>query len=108
MFLLKDFYERVPRFSKQYKYLLGEKIIDCIIRMIMNIVSANGERVDHKRIIFIESILSNIEELFIYIRIAEELKQFKSATAYPFLIEKLMDISRQSSGWKKIYIPRNS
>jgi hypothetical protein len=38
VFLLKDLYERIPKFSKQYKYLLGERLIDCTIEIIKQIM----------------------------------------------------------------------
>ena len=107
MFLLKDFYERVPKFSKQYKYILGEKMINCVVEIIMMITKANNERMDKKRIVIIEEIQNKVDELFVYIRIAEELKQFNSSNAYAYLIEKLNDIGKQSTGWRKIYSPQN-
>lgn len=103
MFLLKDFYERVPKFSKQYKYLLGEKMIGCVVEIIMFITKANNERMDKKRVVLIEEIQHKVDELFVYVRIAEELKQFNSASAYAFLTEKLNEIGRQSTGWKNMY-----
>lgn len=107
MFLLKDFYERVPKFSKQYKYILGEKMISCVVEIIMTIVEANNERVDRKRVLVIEKILSKIDELLVYVRIAEELKQFNSPKTYIYLIEKINEISKQGTGWRKIYLPQN-
>lgn len=108
MFLLKDFYERVPKFGKQYKYLLGEKMINCVVEIILKITEANSENIKSRRVLIIENILYKIDELFVYIRIAEELKQFKSSSVYPYLIEKLTDLERQGTGWKKIYLPQNS
>jgi len=32
--LLKEFYQRVPKFAKQYKYLLGEKLIGANVEVI--------------------------------------------------------------------------
>lgn len=107
MFLLRDLYERIPRFSKQYKYLLGEKLIDCDIEIIKEIAEANNERMKSKRLEHIEIILKKVDEMFVYVRIAEELKQFKSSSAYPYLIEKLSEISRQGTGWRKLYLPQN-
>ncbi len=107
MFLLRDFYERVPKFSKQYKYILGEKMISCVVEIIMLITKANNERMDKRRVLIIEEIINKTDELFVYVRIAEELKQFNSSSAYSYLIEKITDISKQSTGWRKIYIPQN-
>ena len=107
VFLLKDLYERIPKFSKQYKYLLGERLIDCTIEIIKQISLANNERSKLKRVEHLDIVLQKIDEMFVYVRIAEELKQFKSSSAYPYLIEKLSEISRQGTGWRKIYLPQN-
>ena len=107
IFLLKDLYERIPKFSKQYKYLLGERLIDCTIEIIKQISLANNERSKLKRVEHLDIVLQKIDEMFVYVRIAEELKQFKSSSAYLYLIEKLSEISRQGTGWRKIYLPQN-
>ena len=107
LFLLKDIHERIPKFSKQYKYVLGERLIDCNVEILKEISEANRSRLKSIRLGHIEKIISKTDEMFLYIRIAEELKQFKAVTAYPYLIEKLADISRQGTGWRKLYIPQN-
>lgn len=89
LFLLKDLYERVPKFSKQYKYLLGDKLILCNVEIVKEISKANSQKIKLQRVKHIEIILEYIDEMFIYIRIAEELHQFNSKNAYPYLIEKL-------------------
>ncbi len=36
MFILKDLYIRAPKFSKQYKYMLGEKMLEsCIDNIVL-------------------------------------------------------------------------
>jgi hypothetical protein len=99
---------RIPKFSKEYKYLLGERLIDCNVEIIKNISEANSQAVMTKRVECIERILKEIDEMFVYIRIAEELKQFKASSAYPYLVDKLSDISTQATGWRNFYLPRNS
>ena len=99
LFLLKDLYERIPKFSKQYKYLLGERLLDCNVELIKEISAANRTRQKSVRIEHINKLIIITDEMFLYIRIAEELKQFKSTSAYPYLIEKLADVSRQGTGW---------
>lgn len=107
LFLLKELYERVPKFNKQYKYLLGDKLIQCNVEIIKEISKANNQKSKIVRIKHIEMILEYIDEMFIYIRISEELHQFNSKNAYPYLIEKLSEISRQATGWKRLYSPQN-
>jgi hypothetical protein len=47
--LLREFYERVPKFGKQYKYLLGERIIGANIEGIRLILEINNARELPKR-----------------------------------------------------------
>jgi len=108
IFLLKDLYERIPKFSKEYKYLLGERLIDCNIEIIKEIGAANSQTIMQKRVECIEKILKKVDEMFIYIRIAEELKQFNASSAYPYLVDKLADLSTQATGWRNFYLPQNS
>lgn len=108
IFLLKDFYVRLPKFDKQYKYLLGEKITDCVIDLIIKITEANNEKFTRKRIEAINKIELKVDELFVYVRLAEELNQWKTTNVYPYLIEKINEIGKQTTGWRKIYEPRNS
>ncbi len=107
LFLLKDLYERVPKFNKQYKYLLGDKLIRCNVEILKEISKANNEKIKIQRVKHLDMILEYVDEIFIYVRIAEELKQFKSSTVYPYLIEKLSEVSRQATGWRKLYLPQN-
>ncbi len=105
--MLKDMYERIPKFSKQYKYILGARMIDCNVELIKEISAANRARQKSIRLEHINKLINITDEMFVYIRIAEELKQFKSTSAYPYLIEKLAEISRQGTGWRKIYLPQS-
>ena len=107
LFLLKDLYERVPKFNKQYKYLLGDKLIQSNVEIVKEISKANNQKIKLQRVEHIEKVLQKVDELFVYIRIAEELHRFNSKNAYPYLIEKLSEILRQATGWKRLYSPQN-
>ena len=100
-FLLKDLYERVPKFSKQYKYLVGEKMLDCCINTMLLITQISEERNSEKRIIYLLQISGNINTLLTYTRLANELNQLGKESAYFFLSEKILDISNQTENWKK-------
>lgn len=63
-FLLKDLYERVPKFSKQYKYLLGEKMLECCIESIVLINQISDEKDNEKRIIYIYTATFKINSHF--------------------------------------------
>lgn len=100
-FLLKDLYERVPKFSKQYKYLLGEKMLGCCIEIILLITQISEERDKGKRVIYLSKISEKINLLLTYTRLANELNQFGKESIYFFLSEKILDISNQIENWKK-------
>lgn len=100
-FLLKDLYDRVPKFSKQYKYLLGEKMLDCCVETILLITKISEERDKEKRIIYLSKILENINILLTYTRIANELNQLGKENVYFFLSKKILDILNQIENWKK-------
>lgn len=105
--LLREFYLRVPKFSKQYKYLLGERLIGDNIEIIRLIIRVNSERDNKRRIVLLENMCMAIESLIINIRIANELKQLGKESAYLYLSEIVVDLSKQAEGWRK-YTPQNS
>ena len=97
---LKELYMRVPKFAKQYKYLLGEKLIGYTIDIISLIIEANNQRgVERQRTL--TNLAEILELLILYVRMAEELNQWGSQKAYLFLSEKLVNISIQAEGWRK-------
>jgi len=100
-FLLKDLYERVPKFDKQYKYLLGEKMLNCCVKIMLLITQISEEKDGKKRIIYISKISNNINNLLTYTRLAHELKQLGKENVYFFLSEKILDILNQTENWKK-------
>jgi hypothetical protein len=100
-FLLKDLYERVPKFSKQYKYLLGEKMLECCVESIILINQISDEKDNEKRIIYVSKIYENINKLLTYVRVANELNQLGKENVYFFLSGKILDILNQTENWKK-------
>ena len=100
-FILRDLYERVPKFSKQYKYLLGEKMIGCCIDSIVLINQVSEEKDNEKKITYVSEINKEINKLLTYIRVANELNQLGKENAYFFLSEKIVDVSNQTENWKK-------
>ena len=55
--LLKNLHERVPKFSKLYKYGLGEKVLVCGMDIVLLIVEANNQKSNYTRISSIEKII---------------------------------------------------
>lgn len=102
--ILREFYQRTPKFGKQYKYLLGGKLIEYNIEIIKLIIKANSERDKEKRQTQLDYLCLTIEMLIIHLRVASELKQLGGQKSYLYLSEMAVDLSKQAEGWKK-YIP---
>ncbi|MDP2933349.1 MAG: four helix bundle protein [bacterium] len=105
--LLKELYRRVPKFTKQYKYFLGGRIIGYNVDIISLIIQANSEKDAQRRKYFLDELINIIELLTIHLRMANELKQLGTQKAYLYLSEKAVVLSKQAEGWKK-YMPQNS
>jgi len=102
--ILREFYVRVPKFGKQYKYFLGGDLVKYSTDIIKLIIKANSERDSERRTELIEHLCLTIEMLITQIRIANELRQLGGQKSYLYLSEMAVDLSKQAEGWKK-YIP---
>jgi len=100
-FLLKDLYERVPKFSKSYKYLLGDKMLNCCLESLIFLNKISESRNKDERIEILSNIEYKMNELLVYIRIANELNQLVKKDNYFFLSKKVVDILNQIENWKK-------
>lgn len=99
--LLREFYERVPKFSKQYKYLLGERLLAATIEAIHLILEANSTRDPARRAALLARLVWQAESIIIHLRIANELKQWGGEKAYLHLLPQAVALSKQAEGWKK-------
>lgn len=99
--LLHEFYLRVPKFNKQYKYLLGSEIIKSNLSTIKLIIEINNETNLEKRQNLFKELIWSAESIIILIRIANELKQFGPEKSYLYIMEKAVNLSKQAEGWKK-------
>lgn len=104
--ILNEFYQRVPKFNKQYKYFLGGKLIELSCKIIELIIRANSEEEIDTRIDVIRRLCLTINMLIVHIRIANEVRQLGGQKSYLYLSELAVDLSKQAEGWKK-YIPQN-
>lgn len=99
--VLKEFYLRVPKFSKQYKYVLGERLTTATIEVIRLILETNNTHDKVKRQVLLEELVWQAESIIIHLRIANELKQLGGEKSYFFLLEKVVGLSKQAEGWRK-------
>jgi hypothetical protein len=100
-FLLKDLYIRVPKFSKEYKYILGEKMLACCIDSLVLLNQISQSNNNDERLLFLLKIDRNMNILLVHFRISNELNQFVKRDNYFFLSEKVVEILNQVENWKK-------
>jgi hypothetical protein len=101
MFILKDLYRRVPKFSKQYKYILGEKMLECPINSLVLVQKISDCRDKNERIECVVFIQEEINRLLVYVRLANELEQFSNKKSYFFVAENVVNVLNQAKNWKK-------
>ena len=99
--LLREMYERVPKFGKQYKYFLGGEILQANVEAIRLILEINNTRDPPRRRELLDALLWRSESIIIFLRIANELKQLGGEKSYLFLLEKSVALSKQAEGWRK-------
>jgi hypothetical protein len=105
--VLKEMYQRIPKFEKQYKYFLGERMMEDCVSIIKSIIRANGLREKEPRQREIENLCLEIEMLITDLRIANELRQWRGEKQYLYLSEMAVDLAKQAESWKK-YVPQNA
>jgi len=99
--LLREMYERVPKFGKQYKYILGGEIIKSNIEAIRLILEINNTYETGVRKELLRNLVWCSESIIIFLRIANELKQLGGEKSYFYLLEKAVALSKQAEGWRK-------
>ena len=99
--LLREFYERIPKFSKQYKYLLGGELLKVNIEIIRLIIEINNERERKERLKLTKDLIWQCESLNILLRIADELLQLGGRKSYLYLVEKSVSLVKQAESWRK-------
>ena len=99
--LLNEFYQRIPKFDKQYKYLLGGEILKINIEIVRLILEVNNEKDKRPRQELMKDLIWQAESLNILLRIAYEMKQLGGEKSYLFLMEKTISLVKQAESWRK-------
>ena len=97
--ILKELYIRVPKFGKQYKYTLGNRLLDASQEIVLLIIQANNDR--QMRVQKIDELRKNAESITILSRIGNELNQWGGEKIYLAFTEKIVSLSKQAEGWRK-------
>ena len=90
-------FERVVAgFSRYHKYTLGTEIRNQSRAVLGLIVRANGVR---DRAAVLLELRQHLDELLILLRLAKEVRAFRSFQSFQYAIEQVVSVSRQNEGW---------
>ena len=91
----------VAGFSRYHKYTLGTELRERSRHVLQQVVRANnlGHREDRAAALL--HLRDDIEALILAMRVAKEVKAFKSFTAYLHAVEQVGSVARQNEGWYK-------
>lgn len=97
--LLQYFYHLIHNFPKEYKYTLGQSILDLGWQVLDLIIIANALP-NREKAEIIRQISTAFDRLKTRLRMACELKLF-SSQKYAFIIEQNEEIGKMINGWLK-------
>ena len=88
----------VAGFSRYHKYTLGSELRNGSRGVVEQIVRANSAP---DRLPELVRLRDRLESLLLTMRLAKEVKAFKSFQAYAFAVEQVDSVCRQNEGWIK-------
>lgn len=97
--VLKELYIRVPKFGKQYKHTLGNRLLDASQDIVLLVIQANNDK--QVRVQRIDELRRQAESITILSRIGNELNQWGGEKIYLAFVEKVVSLSKQAEGWRK-------
>ncbi len=91
-----QFEKVVAGFSRYHKYTLGTELRNKSREVVGLIIQANPQREKAPHLL---ELRTRLDELFVLIRLAKEVKAFKSFQSYQFTVEQVASVCRQNEGW---------
>lgn len=88
----------VAGFSRYHKYTLGTELRNASRLVVEQVIRANSAR---ERLPELIRLRDGLERVLVLLRLAKEVKAFKSFQAYQHAAELVVTISRQNEGWIK-------
>lgn len=88
----------VAGFSRYHKYTLGTELRNSSRAIVGQVIKANNEK---DKTTGLKQLRDQLEQLLVLIRIAKEVKAFKSFAAYQTVVENTAKVCRQNEGWLK-------
>lgn len=93
----------VAGFSRYHKYTLGTGMRNASRGIVAQVIRSNNER---EKELPLRELRDQLEQLLVLIRIAKEVKAFKSFAAYQYVVELTAKVSRQNEGWLKSVVAK--
>jgi 23S rRNA-intervening sequence protein len=90
------FEQVVAGFSRYHKYTLGSELRSKSHEVVALIVKANAAR---DRRVELLRLRAALDELLILVRLAKEVRAFRSFKSFQFAIEQVVAVCRQNEGW---------
>ena len=90
------FEQVVAGFSRYHKYSLGTELRHASRRVVEQVIHANSAR---ERLPELLKLRDGLEAVLVLLRLAKEVKAFKSFQAYQHAAELVVSVCRQNEGW---------
>jgi len=94
--LLIEIFSLVKNFSRDYRYTIGERLKNEIIKLVINIFRANSR---YDKLEILQQARENIETARLLMRLLKDLKQV-GLERFLSLNEKVESISKQLAAWQ--------
>lgn len=92
------FEQVVAGFSRYHKYSLGTELRQASREVIQQVIRANAAR---ERLPALLKLRDDLEAVLVLLRLAKEIKAFKSFQSYQHAAELVVSVCRQNEGWIK-------
>ena len=99
--LTVHFEKLVAGFSRYHKYTLGTELRDGSRGVLQQVLKANNAPGAAERKVELLLLRERIDALTLTLRVAKEVKAFKSFAGYLHAVEQVGSVARQNEGWFK-------
>ena len=99
--LTVHFEKVVAGFSRYHKYTLGTELREGCRAVLQQVLRANNAATREQRAAELLVLRDRIDALLLAMRVAKEVKAFKSFAGYLHAVEQVGSVARQNEGWFK-------
>jgi hypothetical protein len=93
------FEKLVAGFSRYHKYTLGTELREASRAVLMQVLRANNAPSAAERRAQLAILRERIDALLLTLRVAKEVKAFRSFAGYLHAVEQVGSVARQNEGW---------